>query len=69
MDSAYYGFQLRLPRVTSGRTVAQLKKKWENVKSEAKKAASDRKKEQFKTAGGQVKSETTDEIMVIIICE
>jgi hypothetical protein len=52
-------------KFTSGRTVTQLRKKWENIKSDAKKAAGERKKEQFKTGGGQVKLEEVDEILLM----
>jgi hypothetical protein len=53
-------------KFTGGRTVHELRKKWENLKTEAKKQASERKKEQIKTGGGKAAEGPVDEVLVLV---
>lgn len=48
------------------RTPDELKRKWVNLKEEAKKQAAARKREMTKTGGGKAKLEPTDEVLLVV---
>ena len=49
-----------------GRTIDELKKRWDNLKRDAKKDSSSRRKEQTKTGGGPIKIENIDETLALV---
>lgn len=51
---------------TEGRTVSELRKKWENVKTETKKDSAERKKQRLKTGGGKAPEAPVNEIFAMV---